>query len=422
MLGSGLTERLKTFSAIASLRNLWLALPGDIVISSTLIPDYFVNYIANTLGFPSSFVKIINSSGKDIDDEFLLDGETFRIIKNLMDNNIEYRANPCFPTEGIAFLEKKLDLYKSDIGNKFFLQNGNTLLNRKSHFRQIGNSIDLPIANGHVANSKAMIKSSILELIKETDNVILKKNNGAGGDGNIILTKNIVKAFDGANVVLFFKEDEIDEITNEVWGKLIDNDNTTIVIETYYEAKYIFYLEYYISDEEILFLNSGSIINSLKGEKFKWIGLDIPSNLPDALFIEAKRKSDFFFASIKNMGYRGYINIDAIQTIDSNLIFNEVNGRWGGGTVLDSIANRLIGSDYSKTHIISSFREIPSHSVESSIKTLEREGVSYDKTLGYGVIILSQDSEKKEMEVAIISKSRGQKKTLEGKLKSLFFL
>ncbi|UGY17018.1 MULTISPECIES: hypothetical protein [Bradyrhizobium] len=66
------------------------------------------------------------------------------------------------------------------------------------------------------------------------------------------------------------------------------------------------------------------------------------------------------------------INIDAILASGGRLLFNETNGRWGGGSVLHSIAVRLLGAEYLKCYVILSVRNVRSSSLQAACDRFSR--------------------------------------------------
>ncbi|WP_245312983.1 peptide ligase PGM1-related protein [Bradyrhizobium macuxiense] len=110
------------------------------------------------------------------------------------------------------------------------------------------------------------------------------------------------------------------------------------------------------------------------------------------------------------------INIDGIFATDERLLFNEANGRWGGGSVLHSIATRLLGPDYSDSYVISSVRNVRLSSLQTAIDHFANEGCLFDSPRKERVIPLAADQDAGTVECLVIARSRPAARDLEDRL------
>ncbi|WGR93278.1 hypothetical protein MTX20_36970 [Bradyrhizobium sp. ISRA435] len=110
------------------------------------------------------------------------------------------------------------------------------------------------------------------------------------------------------------------------------------------------------------------------------------------------------------------INIDAIFSTDGRLLFNEANGRWGGGSVLHSIAARLLGSDYSDSYVVSSVRDVRSSSLRAAIDHFAKRGWLFDDTRKEGLIPLAADQDAGTVECLVIAHDRLSARNLQYRL------
>lgn len=230
-------------------------------------------------------------------------------------------------------------------GDDFALQRGPDLLNRKSHFRQLATSVALPLPHGSVATDPNGLFKAVTSLKSETGRVIVKLDNGAGGVGNVILTSNKSDPLPGARDTRWVSWPSFDP--EALWSEMTTASCKTLVVESYHLARSLFYLEYTIQDDaSIAFVNSGSIRLRKSADRSEraliWTGLELPSDLEEEQLLAAQAHAYRFVALARDLGYRGMINIDAIFAQDGRLLFNEANGRWGGGSVLHNIAVRLL--------------------------------------------------------------------------------
>ncbi|MHC2806397.1 transposase [Bradyrhizobium diazoefficiens] len=264
-------------------------------------------------------------------------------LKRHIRQKSDWQLYPCYSTEGVARLAAILGIPKT--GDDFALQRGPDLLNRKSHFRQLATSVALPLPHGSVATDPNGLFKAVTSLKSETGRVIVKLDNGAGGVGNVILTSNKSDPLPGARDTRWVSWPSFDP--EALWSEMTTASCKTLVVESYHLARSLFYLEYTIQDDaSIAFVNSGSIRLRKSADRSEraliWTGLELPSDLEDEQLLAAQAHAYRFVALARDLGYRGMINIDAIFAQDGRLLFNEANGRWGGGSVLHNIAVRLL--------------------------------------------------------------------------------
>jgi hypothetical protein len=184
----------------------------------------------------------------------------------------------------------------------------------------------------------------------------------------------------------------------------------------------MFFMEYFIDDSGIpKFLDHGLIRlkknDDPSAKELEWIGLEIPAQLPPYASAVAVSESMKFAQLAGDLGYRGYVNIDAIVTDRGEVIFNEVNGRWGGCTILHIVAERLLGSGYGdRAHLVAR-RNIRTAPFETVTKTLKESGIAFTKDKKEGVIILSCDERVDTItECLILASSRERALELEAQL------
>jgi hypothetical protein len=128
--------------------------------------------------------------------------------------------------------------------------------------------------------------------------------------------------------------------------------------------------------------------------------------LEDEQLLAAQAHAYRFVALARDLGYRGMINIDAIFAQDGRLLFNEANGRWGGGSVLHNIAVRLLGVDYFGCNVILSVRNVRSASFRAAHDRLVKDGLIFDHTRKEGVIPLAADEKAGTVECVVIAPNR----------------
>ncbi|SFJ86020.1 peptide ligase PGM1-related protein [Bradyrhizobium sp. Gha] len=410
MSGGHLTKAQLSLAANSAYRSAWFAQEGDLIVSPKEIPANLLSFIGATLDFDASSVRLVVPASRQpaiLDDCTLLSRAVVERIRRHVRQQSAWRLCPCYSTEGVARLAARLGI--PNTGDDFALQRGPDLLNRKSHFRQLATSVALPLPHGSVATDPQELLDAVTYLRSETGMVIVKLDNGAGGVGNVILTSNKSDPLPGARDTRLISWPSFDP--QALWFEMTTASCKTLVVESYHLARSLFYLEYAIQDDSsIVFVNSGNIRLRKSTDRSErtliWTGLELPSDLENEQWLTAQAHAYRFVALARDLGYRGMINIDAIFAKDGRLLFNEANGRWGGGSVLHNIAIRLLGFDYSHRNVILSVRNVRSPSFEAAHARFIKDGLLFDRTRKKGVIPLAADEEAGTVECVVIAPDR----------------
>ncbi|MDA9406030.1 peptide ligase PGM1-related protein [Bradyrhizobium sp. CCBAU 45384] len=410
MSGAHLTKAQLSLAANSAYRSAWFAQEGDLIVSPVVIPADLLSFIGRTLNFDVSSLRLVVPASRQstiLDDCTLLSKTVLERIKRHLCQKSAWRLYPCYSTEGVARLAAMLGI--PNTGDEFALQRGPDLFNRKSHFRQLATGVALPLPRGAVATDPNGLFEAVTSLKSETGRVIVKLDNGAGGVGNVILTSNKSDPLPGARDTRWISWPSFDP--EALWSEMTTASCRTLVVESYHLAQSLFYLEYAIRDDaSIAFINSGSIRLRKSTDRSEraliWSGLELPSDLENGQRLAAQAHAYRYVALARDLGYRGMINIDAIFAKDGRLLFNEANGRWGGGSVLHNIAVRLLGFDHSGSNVVLSVRNVPSPSFRAAHDRFVKDGLIYDRTRKEGVIPLAADEEAGTVECVVIAPNR----------------
>jgi hypothetical protein len=409
-------------STTSYLRLLWMAKEGDVVVVPGPVSPEFFGYVQETLGLPVRSVQIFSWNGILADD--VLVSEEFVIeLRKRLGTRTDWEIMPCRFTEGTAALAELLDC-PPRAGDDFDLQRGSDLLNRKSHFRQLAAGLGLPLPAGSVVRTPAALARTIERLLPVTGTVILKADNAGGGTGNIVLTTGAHGPLPGARETRQVRAAG-PEMAARLWAELTDPANPVIVAEAYHLSSRMFYFEYLVEETgRPRFVDSGSIRLEASDDPdaptLSWIGLEIPADLPSYSLAEAAGWAAAYARQAASLGYRGYLNIDAVLTDDGQVLFNECNGRWGGGLVLHEVAERLLGPRYADTFVVNNLRDIAPVPLRLLYDLLGREDLLADRTSRTGVVVLASDPEGREAtECLIIGRDRQENRAIENTVRLL---
>ncbi len=253
----------------------------------------------------------------------------------------------------------------------------------KSGFRQAITKIknkNLKQPEGHICSTSQETVGWARYFIEKKGGCVIKTNRGTAGEG-----VKIIKKDDLAN-----EEDElfiIDFLNSEPCWK-----TNPIIVEEYVKADLTVAggnpdVEYKIIDDKIFPLYfCGMRVTpegAFKGLEF---GRDSAAdNIVDALF----SWGDEWARLLKDMGYRGYFDVDCLYNSPGNIYLLESNARRTGGTHVYETAERLLGRGFLKNYYIignnlmptSRFNKKDYRQLKSVVKSLlypiegKREGV-----------------------------------------------
>lgn len=401
-------------------RCTWFAAAGDVIISPIPIEEGFLRYVGETLGFDPARVSVLVRDGLRAEGLALSEADVGK-LRALVAGADDWAVLPCFWTPDVAAFVRELGI-GDPIAIAFAAHRGSELFNRKSHFRQFGAGMSLPLAEGTIVTSERELAGAIREHLPKTGTVIVKKDNAAGGIGNVTLTTGAVRALPGARETR--RVDDADASAAALWRDLADGSpGQPLVVEVYHAAAHSFYFEYFIgADGRPQFLHSGDVRfrdpDDARTPELVWVGLDTPTGLPHYSLANALTHAGRLVALAAQVGCRGHINIDAIVTTGGELVFNEANVRWGGGSSLHDIGVRLIGPRFADGHALSFVRDIAGPVQAEALRVLRAGGLQFRPEAGEGVIILAgNEREPGTMECLVAGASQARVRELEASLR-----
>ncbi|WP_409471658.1 hypothetical protein [Streptomyces sp. HC307] len=402
-------------------RTAWYAEEGDVIASPLSFEPDFLDHVGGSLGFDARTISVV-VRGRLLTDDVILAPDFIAELREAIAGHPKWRLSACFLTEGVAELAEQLGVEFA--GAAFAAERGGDLLNRKSHFRQLAAGVGMPLAAGGVAQSPERLAQMIEKWLPDTGAVIVKQENAGGGLGNVLLATDDIGPLPGAREIRKIGKD-IGATAEKLWVELFQEQHPGLVVEVYHpDTRHMFYVEYLIDDSgNPHFLNSARFklvhAGSSEDPYLSWVGLELPADVPPHSLSRALTHATRFATLVSQVGYRGYINIDAIVTASGELIFNEVNGRWAGGTVLHTVAARLLGEDYADHCVASSLRDVRPMKLKTALDAIRDHGLELDLERRDGVVVLYCDSaENENSEFLLIGSSAERVRELETALRA----
>jgi Pre ATP-grasp domain/PGM1 C-terminal domain len=397
-------------------RNAWFADEGDVLVAPQAIPERLLRFAAEILGFDPASISVLVADGL-VTDEALLSVGIVEALRSRVGDGTGWTISACFSTAGVSELAAVLCL-RDYTGLPFAAQSGCALLNRKTHFRQLLAGAHVPLASGSVADTPAALGRAIERHLSETGTVIVKRDDGAGGMGNLTITAGKPAPLAGSRETRPVGAD-LRRTATEVWEELTSGSSEPLVVESYHLATQRFYMEYLVDEHGFArFSHSGTLRSrpdpDRDAKELVGVGLDIPARLPQLASATAISVSAQIAALAGRIGYRGILNVDGIVTDRGEVVFNEVNARWGGGTVLHDVAERLLDDRYVDHHTLSSVRSQRGVALAEVLRRLRQRELLYTDESQEGVLVLASDDKPMgTMECLLIAGSRARERELE---------
>jgi hypothetical protein len=399
----------------------WFADRGDVIISPVPIEREFIRSIGDTLGFDANSVSVLVQDHLRAEG-LLVSEDDVRSLRSMIAGPDAWSIMPCFWTPDVAAFASQLGL-GDPVTLAFASQRGPELFNRKRHFRQLAAGASVPIPEGSIVTSVSSLERAIEKHLSCTGTVIVKKDDAAGGLGNLTLTTGPVRALPGSRDTR--EVGDVRARPASVWEELTDSHSQALVVEVYHAISYSFYFEYFIGDDAIpRFLHSGDVRfrepDDAKATELVWVGLDTPTELPHASLAHALMHAGRFAALMARVGCRGHMNIDAIVTTQGELLFNESNVRWGGGSSLHAIGERLLSPRFADEYALSLVRDVKCPPRPEVVRMLSESSLRFSPSAREGVIVLAcEEHEAGAMECLVIGRSRPRVRELERSLRGM---
>jgi hypothetical protein len=257
--------------------------------------------------------------------------------------------------------------------------------------------------------------------LPKTGTVIVKRDNSAAGRGNITVNKAAATPLPGSRETWQANSD-LQATASALWYELTDDRNHTLVVESYHEASHSLWFDFLIGEDGRPELrHSGTFRRRPHADPAEpalvWVGLDLPAEVPVLSAATALSLTSRIINLCAQVGYRGYVNVDAILTADNGIVVNEVNARWGGGLPLDVLGRRLIGDSYADERVISSCTDISPVPLPEAVKLLREHGLHYSQESREGVVVVFSDVN--IMECVVISANRNRSREIEARFRDI---
>ncbi len=417
---TAMTYELGCFSSIAAAKHMWFVEPGDIVVLPEPLSGPMAHYASKIKGFPvldeATFISPKSASHEIglIGFDNLHDPDFVEQLKSRMGNRHGWTLLPYYYDRSVAALARHLDIPMRPEIEALRLNGGHELLNDKKAFRGLAAGRGIPLAEGEACGSKTELLSALSRLLPHTGAVIVKQNRNACAIGNLILTKHDDTHCQGAAEVLNVgRLGSVERSAEVVWSRLASGAETYVIAEVYYSVQAICYAEFEITESERspVFLNWGD-----QRMEPTFSGLEIPGAMPAFQTATFLAGAADLARMAKDIGFLGPLNIDGIVTKSGTVLFNEVNGRFGGSSHVHYLAELVAGPSYGDKVTVLTRNKVTAPHFEDVLGILDAQESAYSKSTGEGIVITGEDTERTgNLGIMTIGRTRARAEDLEEK-------
>jgi hypothetical protein len=410
-------------------RILWFAREGDLIILMSPPDKIFLDHVATLTGVDTSrlhFHIVPTKHGcSGMFDSLSLSEETFlkTISKNL--NNVS-EIIALWPSAQVARFTQKLGLSAYWSGFDFFAQNGGVISNSKANFRAFGAAFGIPIPQGAVCYTPNEAVVATNHFLETADALILKMEHCEGGQGNrvVLRNKSQKKAAIKADHLLQPKPDAVREFWEKQWDWASDNGRFAVIIEEFVPHNRSVYAEFFCSDTDAVLGETGCLIY----EKRTLTKEEVPlRDLEDDTKVQLVKHGRTLAQFYRQLGYRGYLSVDAVVTPKRKVIFTEVNARFTSSTHLyEVIAHKIVNVNREPDRTIMQYTSPITWSVPNLkmfLNTVNDLGFAYNTDTRQGVIAAMPVIESEtgsQVIFCVVSKDSSERDRMVNALRSKF--
>lgn len=352
-------------------RKIWLAQPGDLVVTPRPVREPLKHYVCGLLGLEPDAVRTVTVPCKAIENLAARTLATSAVdeLRAFVRGRRDARLFPFAldrPAVQLArVLEVAVDGYANMPGPALLEQVYE--LNTKSGFRNAAQQLGLPVMLGAACRGLSALVATVSALLERVPRVIVKYDRSSNGYGSLVV--------DG-------EERDLEGcLARHV--KRYAPQSLDFVVEAHEMLSRVPSIEICVDDAGSRTLYVCDM--RCRGNAFR--GLVSP---PAALDKEVAKALEHVGARygryLHEMGYRGVADVDCGVSVTGRLFVTETNLRRTGGTYLDDIARRLAGPRYSSVVWYADMRRGARATLNDAVSQLVRREIAYDRARGSGVV------------------------------------
>ncbi|MDF3302112.1 peptide ligase PGM1-related protein [Streptomyces tropicalis] len=375
-------------------RMIWLAGPGDVFVLPVELDEEFLSYVARLKGVDRSswtvVVPPVGRLGEDVLSRDRLEDPGFvaRLRAAVREHGVRTILPFHFDRVSVR-LARTLGLDAHTPGFPFAAQSGTALLNSKATFRALAVGHGIPVPHGTVTDDRAEAEEFLWDALGAGRPVIAKQDFHVGGIGNEIVSPVPgVRPIGATGTEVVTDRAALAAHLDRRWASWTGPHRGRVVLEHYTPESPAIYSELRVEDDGVRLVGHGEmrmkpVIN----------GLVVPAPSQRlaafATFLDDSRRLS---GTLRRIGYRGSLSVDAIVTPDERILVNEINGRVVGSAHIHRIGEELVGGNYPEERVLVEKRRVAFPDFRTTLDELVDAGLAYDAARRTGVVVTVHDN------------------------------
>ncbi|MGW6691725.1 preATP grasp domain-containing protein [Streptomyces sp. NPDC054961] len=407
---------------VVATRMVWLLREGDALVMPQAADPAYVAYVGDLMGFDADRVDLLapqDNSARMLSQEALHHPGPLDRLKKLVAVPEQWQLRAYLADRGTAALARALELPHGTV-RPFDAEGGAELFNSKVVFRAMAAALGVPVPDGALCATSGDLERALDRLAAPTGAVILKTDRSGGGAGNLLcLTDPHLPPAGAMRTLPLTAPQERAAILAHTGLTPTHAPRGQIVAESYHPHCRSLCLEIHCPPPQAgppTLLSIGEMLMEPIWNGFIMPAPHLTPAVHDTLLAHALRLA----SGMRDFGYHGLVNIDAILVPDGQVWFNEVNARLGGCTHLYHLATTLLGPDWQRDHVLLARNDLPTAHMPALLDALNRHGLAFDTATGQGVVITGDDTALSgTAEYAVLAPDLDTARTLEQRLRTL---
>ncbi|MFJ3825565.1 preATP grasp domain-containing protein [Streptomyces nodosus] len=375
-------------------RMVWLAEPGDVFVLPVELDEEFLSYVARLKGIDrASWTVVVPPVGRLGEDvlsrDRLEDAEFVTRLRSVVRAHDVRTILPFHFDRVSVRLARALGLDERTPGFAFAAQSGTNMLNSKAAFRALAVGHGIPVPHGTVTDDRAEAEEFVWQALDAGQPVIIKQDFHVGGIGNEIVSPVPgIRPIGATGTEVITDRAALTAHLDRRWTHYTGPHRGRAVLEHYTPESPAIYSELLVTDDGVRLVGHGEmrmkpVIN----------GLIVPAPSERlaafAAFLDDSRRLS---ETLRRMGYRGSLSVDAIVTPEEQVLVNEINGRVVGSAHIHRIGEELVGEDYTSARVLIEKRRVAFPDFRTTLDKLVAAGLAYDRSRRTGVVVTVHDN------------------------------
>ncbi|MHC3469497.1 preATP grasp domain-containing protein [Streptomyces sp. 7R007] len=375
-------------------RMIWLAGPGDVFVLPVALDEEFLAYVAALKGIDRDswtvVVPPVGRLGEDVLSRDRLEHPEFvsRLRAAVRAHGVSTILPFHFDRVSVR-LARALGLDAHTPGFPFAAQSGTALLNSKAVFRAFAVGHGIPVPYGTVTDDRSEAEEFLWAALGQGQPVIVKQDFHVGGIGNEIITPVPgIRPIGATGAEVITERSALAAHLDRRWAHYTGPHRGRVVLEHYTPESPAIYAELLVTDDGVRLVGHGEmrmkpVINGLI--------VPAPSQRLAAFagFLDDSRRLS---ETLRRIGYRGSLSVDAIVTPDERVLVNEINGRVVGSAHIHRIGEELVGAHYPSERVLIEKRRVAFPDFRTTLDKLTAAGLAYDPERRTGVVVTVHDN------------------------------